>query len=102
MKTTLLVLCVLMTTAAFGQLYGGGLNSQVQVFHAAEHPGHAGYTSMAQETSVVGGGGYTIAQGERPTWDFPQAPQKSLGEAARELKKQHDVARKSRVVWVNQ
>jgi hypothetical protein len=102
MKMTLLVLCLLVTTAAFGQYYGGGISAQPQVYHSPEHPSQALYTAMAVERSVVGGGAYTAAQGDRPASDFPQQPQISLGDQARELKKEHEQVKKSRFVWINQ
>jgi len=105
MKTTLFVFCLLLTTAAFGQygLGGGVTNSQPFVFEAPSHPAHASYTPLATETSVVSGTGYSIAQGDRPFWDFPQRPEVSLGDTARELRKQHaQLAKKSKVVYTNQ
>ncbi len=100
MKITLLVLCLLLTTAAFGQ-YGGYLSSQPNIYHAPDHPAHASYAEIPTGQSVVGGGGYTLAQGDRPASDFPQQAQISLGEAARELRKQHEQVKKARFVWTN-
>ncbi len=57
---------------------------------------------MSQEKNVLGGTTYTYAQGERPALDFPQAEAVSLGAYAREIRKQHALLKKSRVVWVNQ
>jgi hypothetical protein len=57
---------------------------------------------MAQEQSVLVGTSYTMAQGDRPPSDFPQPELDSLGNIARELRKQHAQLRKSPVVWVNQ
>jgi len=100
MKITLLVICcVLLTTAAFGQYLGGYRNADPQLYNPPDHPQHANYTGIAVEHSVVGGGSYTIAQGERPVSDFPQAPEVSLGDAARELRKQHENVKKARIVW---
>jgi len=101
MKMTLLVFCLVLTTAAFGQ-YNSSINSQPQPYHSPEHPAHASYAPMASGQSVVGGGGYIIAQGDRPASDFPQQVQISLGEAARELRKQHQQVKKARVVWTDQ
>ena len=88
MKITLLVFCLLLTTAAFGQ-------------SSPDHPAHASYAEIPTGQSVVGGGGYTLAQGDRPASDFPQQPQVSLGDAARELRKQHEQVKKARFVWTN-
>jgi len=100
MKITLLLFCLLLTTAAFGQ-YGSYVSSQANPYHSPEHPAHASYAETAPEQSVVGGGGYTLAQGDRPASDFPQKPHPSLGAAARELRKQHEQAKKARFVWTN-
>jgi hypothetical protein len=101
MKMTLLVFCLLATTAAFGQ-YSGYISATPQPYHSPDHSAHASYSSMASEQSVVGGGAYTIGQGDRPASDFPQLAQIPLGDAARELKKQHEQVKKARVVWTNQ
>ena len=102
MKKTLLLLCLFMTTAAFAQYNVGYISSQPQIYHAPDHPAHAGFAPIATETTIYPGTSYVLAQGERPASDFPQAPSPSLGDIARELKKQHAMAKKSDVVWVNQ
>ena len=56
---------------------------------------------MAAEQYVLGGTAYTSAQGERPTWELPQAPVPSLGEIARILRKEHAKLKKARVVYEN-
>jgi hypothetical protein len=102
MKTTILIFCfcLLLATAAFGQ-YGGTINSQPQFYQPPDHPAHASYSPMATERSVVGGTGYAMGQGDRLPSDFPQKPQASLGDVARELRKQHEQVKKARVVWSN-
>jgi uncharacterized iron-regulated membrane protein len=104
MKTTLFLLCLLSTTAAFAQ-YGGTtsyISSQPQVFQPPSHPEHAAYVPMSQERNVLAATSYTVGQGERRASDFPQAEAVSLGAFAREFRKQHAQLRKARVVWVNQ
>jgi hypothetical protein len=106
MKTTLFVFCLLLTTAAFGQYSQGGgsaMSAQPFIFESPSHPAHASYTPLATETSVVSGTGYAVGQGDRPFWDFPQKPEVSLGDQARELRKEHaQLVRKARVVYTNQ
>lgn len=103
MKKTLLVLCLLSTTAAFAQYYGGGsINSQPQMYESPSHPAHADYAPMSQERSVLASSSYSSAQGERRASDFPQAEAVPLGTFAREFRKEHAQLKKSRVVWVNQ
>jgi hypothetical protein len=104
MKKTLFVLCLLSSTVAFAQYYGGGssISSQPQAYQSPSHPAHAAYAAIMQEMNILAATTYNAAQGERPFSDFPQPEQVSLGTAARELKKQHAEVKKSRVVWVNQ
>lgn len=105
MKTTLFLLCLLCTNAAFAQ-YVGSISNEPQIHVYAGHPGHASYAPMAREQNILAGSSYSFAQGERPASDFPQpataAEAVSLGTVARELRQQHAQLKKSRVVWVNQ
>jgi len=104
MKKILLVLCLLSTAAVFAQnnLNVNSFNAQPQVYQFQSHPGHAAYTPMSQEQSVLSAASYTSARGERPASDFPYAEAVSLGAFAREFRKQHAQVRKARIVWVNQ
>src|ERR1700687_3223265 len=103
MKKTLLVLCLLSTTAAFAQYVGASyISNQPQIYESPSHPAHTSYAPMSQEQNVLAATSYSSAQGERPASDFPQAESVSLAVAARELRKQHAQLKKSRVVWVNQ
>jgi hypothetical protein len=104
MKKILFVLCLLATASAFAQNTLGGttLNNQPQSYQFQSHPGHAAYTPMSQEQSVLPSSAYSSAQGERPASDFAQPEAVSLGVAARELRKQRGDLKKSRVVWINQ
>jgi len=102
MKKTLFLLCLLSTTAAFAQYGAGYITSQPQIYQAPSHPAHAAYAPMSQELSVLAATSYSLAQGERPASDFPQAEGVPLGTYAREFRKQHAHLKKSRVVWVNQ
>jgi len=101
MKKILLVLCLLSTSAAFGQYFANHVDAQPQVYRAPDHPSHAAYAPLAQGQGIVGGGGMTYGQGDRPASDFPQAATVPLGDTARELKKQHALVKKARVVWEN-
>jgi hypothetical protein len=103
MKKTLFILCLL-STGAFAQYYSsvGHIDNTPVIYESPSHPAHASYTPMMQEQSVLGSSNYTSAQGERRASDFPQAEGVSLGVYARELRKQREQLKKSRVVWVNQ
>ena len=101
MKTAFLVLCLLLTPAAFGQYVATSVSSQPQPYRAPTHPQHASVHALATEQYVLGGTTYTSAQGERPTWELPQAPTQSLGETARILRKEHAKLKKARVMYEN-
>jgi hypothetical protein len=104
MKKLLFVLCLFSATAAFAQNYntGSGRSSDPYILESPSHPAHASYSSLSSGQSILASASYATAQGERPASDFPQPEAISLGVAARELKKEHDQMKKSRVVWVNQ
>jgi hypothetical protein len=101
MKATLFAVCLFSASAAFAQY--GTISSEPRPFASPSHPAHASYTALSAEQSVVGGGNYSTAQGERRASDFPQADEVSLGAAARELKKQHAElkTKKSPTIWIN-
>jgi hypothetical protein len=105
MKKTLFVLCLLSTTGAFAQYYGGSaghIDNTPVVYESPSHPAHASYTPMTSEQSVLGSSSYSSAQGERRASDFPQAEGVSLGAYARDLRKQRAESKKSHVIWINQ
>jgi len=101
MKTTFLVLCLLLTTAAFGQSVGVSVSNEPQPYRAPSHPQHATVQALAVEHYVLGGTVYTFAQGEKPTWELPQVPVESLGETARILRKEHAKLKKARFLFEN-
>jgi len=101
MKNILLMLCLLSTATAFAQI-GASRNNQVNEYQFSNRSEHATYSSMAQEQSVLPSSSYFSAQGDRRPSDFAQPEEISLGAIARELRKQHDSVKKSRVVYVNQ
>jgi hypothetical protein len=105
MKTTFVVFFVLFATAAFAQT-APVLPSQVQMVVMPEHPQHAEQHDMAAERPLVGGGGYSYAQGERPLWEFGPVspPPVPLGDIARAYRKEKEQARapKAGVVFEKQ
>jgi hypothetical protein len=101
MKSAFLVLCLFLTTTAFGQYVGVSVSSEPQPYRPPSHPQHATAQPLAAEQYVLGGTTYTSAQGEKPTWELPQAPTQSLGEIARTLRKEHAKLKKARVVFEN-
>ena len=104
MKTTLVVLFIFCTAAAFGQI-AGAISSQAQVLELPEHPQHAELHEMAQERPLVGGGpgAYTYAQGERPLWEFgPVSVPTPLGDVARAYRKEKLAAKKAEIILEKQ
>ncbi len=102
MKTTLVVLFIFCTAAAFGQI-AGSISSQAQVLELPEHPQHAELHEMAQERPLVGGGAYTYAQGERPLWEFgPVSVPTPLGDVARAYRKEKMATKKAEIIMEKQ
>ena len=107
MKITLFVLFILCTclctSAAFGQVGVATLSNQPQVVQSPSHPLHAETHAMATESPLVGGGGYTYAQGERPLWEFgPVSVPTPLGDIARAYRKEKQAAKKAEFVLEKQ
>ena len=101
MKTLCFTLCLLLTTAAFGQAVGyASLSNQPVVIQIPSHPLHASPQPMAQELSLLTGSAYVSAQGERPLWEVARIPDgMPLGDVARLLRKQHATAKKATFVF---
>jgi len=103
MKITVFALFMLCTAAAFGQVGVSSLSSEPQVIASPSHPMHAEAHEMATESSLVGGGGYSYAQGERPLWEFgPVSQPTPLGDVARAYRKQKLAAKKAEIVLEKQ
>jgi hypothetical protein len=101
MKTAFLVLCLLLTTAAFGQYSAGSISSEPQPYRPLSHPQKAKVHALAVEEYVLASTSYASAQGEKPTWELPQATVQSLGEIARILRREHARLKKARFVYEN-
>jgi len=103
MKTILLTLTIFCAAAAVAQTPGAVLSNEPQVLHLPDHPHLAEQAPMARERSLVGGGTYSYAQGERPLWEFgPVSEPKPLGDIARELRQQKQSAKKAEIVFEKQ
>jgi len=107
MKITIIVLFILCaglwTGSAFGQAGVSTLSNQPQVLESPSHPQHAEIHSMATETPLVGGGGYSYAQGERPLWEFgPVSEPTPLGDVARAFRMEKQSAKKAEFVLEKQ
>jgi hypothetical protein len=104
MKTTVLALYILCATALLGQSVLGNsvLSSQTQQIQMASHPEHASAQPLAQAQDLREKAGFAYAQGERPLWEVaPKSEEASLGDVARQLKKEHATAKKAQTVWEN-
>ncbi|HEY7616048.1 MAG TPA: hypothetical protein VH744_04535 [Terriglobales bacterium] len=104
MKTTLIALCVLCATAAFGQAVSGGsaLSNYPQATQFVSHPEQAAPKAMASQQNLLITSGSVHARGERPLWEVVPARQiTSLGETARILRKEHANAKKATIIWEN-
>ena len=66
------------------------------------HMQHAGQTPMATTQNLIGHFSTRSAKGERPLWEFMSVPTEvPLGDVAREIKKEHETAKKAAFVWIN-
>ena len=106
MKTAIFLFCVVCTTGSFGQNVVGGsaaqstISSQPQPIQMVSHPEHATLQPLAAEQNLLGNSTYSYARGERPLWEV--APVKivaPLGDTARNLRKEHAVAKKATKVF---
>lgn len=102
MKTLTIVFCLLCASAAFGQTVGVVLNNQPQIIQVPSHPEHASQQLMAENQSLLISYSPVQAHGERPLWEVGKlSPSVPLGDVARALRREHELARKSKAVWEN-
>lgn len=100
MKTLCFTLCLLLTTAAFGQVGYASVDNQPQVREIPSHPLHAAPQPMAPELSLLTRSAYVSVQGEKPLWEVARiADTMPLGDVARLLRKQHATAKKAIIVF---
>ena len=100
MKTTIFVLCLLWTAAAFGQS-AYNVATMASTFQVTSHPEHASPHALAQEQSLLEGpgSGFVFAQGERPLWEFaPKGQEVPLGDIARAFREKRDTTKKARFI----
>lgn len=106
MKIAVLILCFFCTTLAFGQvaaLSSSATNAEPQPLQFYTHVQHATHQAMAPEASLLQPAAYLSAHGERPLWEVAKLPDVlPLGDVARALREEHQVTKKSEVIWVNQ
>jgi hypothetical protein len=99
---TVFALCFLCATVALGQSGGGTMSSQAYPLQLPSHEALATQHPMAIEQNLLVGAGFSWAQGERPLWEVaPVSHPTPLGDSARTLRKEHEVAKKAEFVWNN-
>ena len=104
MKTLsiLFVVCVAGVAGASAQLAGPTRSAQPQVFVMPEYTQHASQVSLAAGHDLLEHSGVTSARGEKPLWELMPEPQVTpLGDSAREIRKQHALAKKAAILWSN-
>jgi hypothetical protein len=102
MKTILFAACFLFATSAFAQSAIGSLSSQVSSYTFVSHPQRADFKEMGRQQSLFDSSGYTYARGERPLWEVaPDVQAVPLGDIARDLRKEHETAKKATATWQN-
>ena len=98
MKTTILLVCLLCTVAAFGQSYSIGVAPTQSTYNPPEHATRAVYQPMSSEQNLLGVSASISAHGEMPLWEAPfDSHEVPLGDVARVLKKEHATAKKARL-----
>jgi len=91
MKNLILVLFVLIASAAFAQTAGVAVQPlNGPSYQPYSNPQHASQHDMATSQSLLGEGGVTSAHGERPLWEFgsPNPEPTPLGDVARAFRKE--------------
>ena len=104
MRITVLLLCVMCASLAWGQYSAGVgvLSNQPQMPVMQDHPGHAAQHEMGSELSILGSHSFTVASGEIPLWEVaPKVVHVPLGDTARVLRQEHAAAKKAQRVWEN-
>ncbi len=104
MKYALVILMlVLFSVLCFGQRVGS-ISSEAQPIYMPDHPRHADYTALKSERSLLGNNTTGTEHGEQLMWEAQgQKPryERPLGDVAREVRKEHALVEKARVIWEN-
>ena len=102
MKIAILGIVVLCAVGAVAQATSGVavMSSQPVVYEFSSHPQLSAPGTMAAQQSLLRDG-YSYARGEKPLWEVKVPEPTPLGDVARAVRKQHESAKKSDVVWTN-
>jgi hypothetical protein len=104
MKTTFFLMCLLCATAALGQASarGSALISEPRVMSMPSYQLHAAQRPIGQEQDLLEKSHLSYARGEKPLLEAaPKAYAMPLGDVARQLRKQHETAKKATRVLEN-
>ena len=104
MKTLLVVSCLLLTTAAFGQASAAvsTFSNEAHSISVPSHPQIASAQGMSTTQNLLGTAGYASAHGERPLWEVAtKKVEVPLGDIARDLRKEKSAAKKAVLVREN-
>ena len=87
MKILLVISCLLITTAAFGQAAAGAyvMDNQARMVAVPSHPETASAQPMGALQNLLGSTGYASAHGERPLGKWRPKSPKCLSAISREL-----------------
>jgi hypothetical protein len=103
MKIALLAMCILGTSAAFGQTATSGVSARPQIYAFETHPEHASRQPMALTQNLTGNEILVYAQGERPLWEVATPVREvPLGDSARALRQEHEAAKRAAKCWQSQ
>jgi hypothetical protein len=101
MKITIVALCLICASTAFGQT-ASVLSGVAAPVAMADHPQHASEHAMGQESNLLGSSAYSFAQGEQPLWEFGSSKYEvPLGDVARTYRKNHILDKKATKVSEN-
>jgi hypothetical protein len=101
MKSTFLVLFLLLATGAFAQTVLSG-SSLARNFQPTEHQDRATSQDLGVEQNLLGSNTVFIGHGEMPLSEVPlMFHEVPLGDSARALKQEHVKVKKAHIVWTN-
>jgi hypothetical protein len=96
------VVCVACAMGAAGQVRGASISAEPQIMSVPEHTSYATVGSMGTQHDLMGHYGMTSVHGERALWELmPEPVVTPLGDSAREIRKEHEKAKKAVIVWRN-
>ncbi len=98
------IFCAMNAVNAMGQSnYGTTMSADVAPFEMSDHTQIAQPHDLAPEHDLRGRASMVeYSQGERPLWEFVQLmPQTPLGDTARAYRQEHELVKKSPIIWVN-